>query len=198
MVSFRGGRAARPRGLPRRAARRARRDRRLRRGPDARRAAARAASSARVSDRRLARLRRRRSGTHPDDAGIAEELTAWHARYNAELFAGELRPLAVRVSRRMRARLGHYVASNTVGEPAEIAISRRHLRRHGWKEALAHAPARDGAPVAGRARAADRSRGDVPREGARGRDRAVRATHAGALAGPGGTARKGWTAADGP
>jgi hypothetical protein len=42
----------------------------------------------------------------------------------------------VRVSRRMRARLGHYIPATPTGEPAEIAISRRHLRRHGWEEAL--------------------------------------------------------------
>ena len=79
---------------------------------------------------------RRRGGTHPDDRVFAERLTAWHRRYNAELFAGELRPLDIRVSRRMRARLGHYTAATKSGEPAEIAISRRHLRNHGWEEAL--------------------------------------------------------------
>jgi hypothetical protein len=79
---------------------------------------------------------RRRRDAHPDDAALTEELNGWHARYNRELFGGELRPVAVRVSRRMRARLGHYIASNAAGEPAEIAISRRHLKRHGWKEAL--------------------------------------------------------------
>lgn len=79
---------------------------------------------------------RRRGGTHPDDARLAEQLTAWHAYYNRELFGGALRPLAVRVSRRMRARLGHYTAATSAGDPPEIAISRRHLRRHGWKETI--------------------------------------------------------------
>jgi hypothetical protein len=80
--------------------------------------------------------RRRRGVTHPDDHRLAERLTEWHARYNAERFGGELRALPVRVSRRMRARLGHYSAATKAGDPAEIAISRRHLRRHGWDEAL--------------------------------------------------------------
>lgn len=80
--------------------------------------------------------RRSRERTHPDDERAAERLTEWHARYNAELFGAELRAIRVRVSRRMRARLGHYIAATTAGEPAEIAISRRHLRRHGWEEAL--------------------------------------------------------------
>jgi hypothetical protein len=78
----------------------------------------------------------RRRGTHPDDRRLAEELTTWHARYNLELFGDALRPLAVRVSRRMRSRLGHYTAATSAGDPPEIAISRRHLKRHGWKEAL--------------------------------------------------------------
>ena len=80
--------------------------------------------------------RRRRGRTHPDDARLAEALGDWHARFNRDLFEGTLRPLTVRVSRRMRARLGHYTPATSAGDPAEIAISRRHLRRHGWKEAL--------------------------------------------------------------
>jgi hypothetical protein len=80
--------------------------------------------------------RRRPHTTHPDDEGLAEKLTTFHDRYNAAYFGGELRPLRVRVSRRMRTRLGHYTAASHAGDPAEIAISRRHIRRHGWDEAL--------------------------------------------------------------
>jgi hypothetical protein len=79
---------------------------------------------------------RRRERTHPDDVRLAETLTDWHARLNQERFGGALRPLVVRVSRRMRARLGHYTPATGAGDSPEIAISRRHLRRHGWKEAL--------------------------------------------------------------
>ena len=79
---------------------------------------------------------RRRGATHPDDLALAEQLAGWHARYNAQHFGGELHPVQVRVSRRMRARLGHYTAATRSGDPPEIAISRRHLRRHGWAEAL--------------------------------------------------------------
>jgi hypothetical protein len=77
-----------------------------------------------------------RARTHPDDQRFAERLTECHAEYNGQLFAGALGPLAVRVSRRMRARLGHYTAATRAGDPPEIAISRRHLRRDGWEEAL--------------------------------------------------------------
>jgi hypothetical protein len=80
--------------------------------------------------------RRSRERTHPDDARLAARFTEAHAQLNAELFGGELRAIQVRVSRRMRARLGHYTASTKAGDLPEIAISRRHLRRHGWDEAL--------------------------------------------------------------
>jgi hypothetical protein len=79
---------------------------------------------------------RRRAGTHPDDRALAHRLTQSHARLNQEHFGGDLQALHVRVSRKMRARLGHYTATTSAGDPAEIAISRRHLRRHGWAEAL--------------------------------------------------------------
>jgi hypothetical protein len=72
--------------------------------------------------------------THADDAGMAARLAEWHAQYNAELFGGELRAVAIHVSRRMRTRLGHYAASLEDADP-EIVISRRHIRRHGWEEA---------------------------------------------------------------
>ncbi len=74
--------------------------------------------------------------THPDDEKLAATLTEWHARYNAERFAGALRRVRVRVSRRMRARLGHYAPAQQ-GRTAEIAISRRHMKRHGMAESLA-------------------------------------------------------------
>ena len=80
--------------------------------------------------------RRSRERTHPDDEHLAARFTEAHARFNAQLFGGELRAIQVRVSRRMRARLGHYTAATTSGDPPEIAISRRHLRRHGLDEAL--------------------------------------------------------------
>lgn len=79
---------------------------------------------------------RRRGASHPDDREMADRLTEAHARYNADYFGGSLRPLKVRVSRRMRARLGHYTAATRHGDPPEIAISKRHLRRHGWDEAV--------------------------------------------------------------
>ncbi|MHB8838578.1 MAG: SprT-like domain-containing protein [Gemmatimonadaceae bacterium] len=72
---------------------------------------------------------------HPDDEGMAAKLTEWHARYNTERFGGALKRVQVRVSRRMKARLGHYAPAQH-GRPAEIAVSRRHLRRHSFAEGL--------------------------------------------------------------
>ena len=48
--------------------------------------------------------------------------------------APALSAVSIVVSRRMRARLGHYAVA-AVGSPAQIAISRRHVRRHGWADA---------------------------------------------------------------
>ncbi|MDQ6634269.1 MAG: SprT-like domain-containing protein [Gemmatimonadota bacterium] len=85
---------------------------------------------------RLPRPPARRERTHPDDLEIAEQLNAWHERYNRRHFHAALRPIEIRVSRRMKTRLGHYTACTPGGEPAEIAISRAHLRKHGWQETL--------------------------------------------------------------
>ena len=76
----------------------------------------------------------RRERTRPDDEWIVEELVAWFRRYNLRHFGGKLREVPIRVSRRMKSRLGHYTAATPNGEPAEIAISHAHLKRHGWDE----------------------------------------------------------------
>ena len=73
--------------------------------------------------------------THPEDEFIAAQLCEWHGRLNAERFGGALKTIAVRVSRRMRSRLGHYAPAQR-GGPAEIAISARHVKRHGFEQAL--------------------------------------------------------------
>ena len=76
----------------------------------------------------------RKERTHADDAAMVTQLEQWHARYNTRHFAGALKTIPIRVSRRMKSRLGHYSPGS--GIPAEIAISRTHIRRHGWPEAL--------------------------------------------------------------
>ncbi len=80
--------------------------------------------------------RRRREPPHPKDLPLAAELALWHGRYNDEHFGGSLTDIAIRVSRRMRSRLGQYAAATSGGDAAEISISSSHIRRHGWEEAL--------------------------------------------------------------
>jgi hypothetical protein len=76
----------------------------------------------------------RRPRTRPEDRSLVAELTRWHDRYNREHFHGRLKTVSLRVSRRMKSRLGHYTCA-AHGEPPEIAISWRHIRRDGWEEA---------------------------------------------------------------
>src|SRR6266566_1883840 len=81
--------------------------------------------------------RRKRSAerTNPADLPLIRELSRWHSAYNGERFGGSLRTIPIRISRRMRSRLGHYSPASEGCEP-EIVISRRHIRRDGWDEAL--------------------------------------------------------------
>jgi hypothetical protein len=77
-----------------------------------------------------------RERTAPQDLPLAHRLADAHRELNARHFGGTLQEVPIRVSRRMRSRLGHYTAKTPAGDPAEIAISRSHLRRHGWDETL--------------------------------------------------------------
>jgi hypothetical protein len=81
------------------------------------------------------RAPRRREAAHPADAPLVAEMERAHAEYNRTRFGGMLSTPEFRVSRRMKSRLGHYAAAGAEYE-AEIAISLRHIRRHGWQEAL--------------------------------------------------------------
>jgi SprT-like family protein len=81
------------------------------------------------------RRRRRPERTNPADQPIIRELSRWHFAYNKERFGGTLRSVPIRISRRMKSRLGHYSPASEGYEP-EIVLSRRHIRRDGWEEAL--------------------------------------------------------------
>jgi hypothetical protein len=81
-------------------------------------------------------VRDHRTRTHDDDARMAERLLGFHRQFNAEKFGGELSDIPIHISRRMRTKLGHYTHRDAAGLGAEIVISRRHIRRHGWDEAL--------------------------------------------------------------
>ena len=79
---------------------------------------------------------RRPEPSRPEDDVLLRELQVWHRAYNIRYFEGRLGAIAIRISGRMRTRLGQYTAPSPYGEPAEISISRAHIRRHGWAEAL--------------------------------------------------------------
>jgi SprT-like family len=92
----------------------------------------------RPSRRTSAGPRRRRAAekTNPEDEAMAERLRRAHESFNREKFGGVLGTPPIRVSRRMKSRLGHYTHREPSGEGGEIVISRRHIKRHGWAEAM--------------------------------------------------------------
>ena len=79
---------------------------------------------------------RRPASQHADDLPMAARLTTLHAQLNLEHFAGSLDHLEIQVSRRLARRLGHYTPRSHNGGIGEIVISRRHVRRDGWPEAI--------------------------------------------------------------
>lgn len=73
--------------------------------------------------------------THRDDVEFVHRLQEAHAEYNHALFDAALKPVVIRISRRMKNRLGHYMEAGR-GLPAEIAISRKHITRDPWDDVL--------------------------------------------------------------
>ena len=79
---------------------------------------------------------RRPAVQHAEDEPMAVRLTQLHAQLNLEHFDTALAPLEIQVSRRLARRLGHYTPRAHNGGGGEIVISRRHVRRDGWPEAI--------------------------------------------------------------
>jgi len=79
--------------------------------------------------------RRAAERPHPGDAARLARLTESFGVLNARCFDGALPELPIRLSGRMRRRLGHLALRHGTGEPYEITIGRRHLLRDGWEEA---------------------------------------------------------------
>lgn len=79
---------------------------------------------------------RRKAAQHADDLPMAARLTTLHAQLNLEHFGGALDHLDIQVSRRLARRLGHYTPRSHNGGVGEIVLSRRHVRRDGWPEAI--------------------------------------------------------------
>ena len=76
----------------------------------------------------------RRERPRPGDLLLLHRLSQAHERFNAEHFAGALGSMPIRLSSRMRRRLGELSVDVRTGRPLEIAISRRHIARHSWAE----------------------------------------------------------------
>ncbi len=76
----------------------------------------------------------RRERPRPGDLLLLHRLGKAHERLNREHFGGTLGSLPIRLSSRMRTRLGELSVDLRTGRPLEIAISRRHIVRHPWAE----------------------------------------------------------------
>ena len=76
----------------------------------------------------------RRERPRPGDLMLLHRLSQAHERLNREHFGGALGSLPLRLSSRMRTRLGELSVEVRSGQPIEIAISRRHIARHTWAE----------------------------------------------------------------
>jgi hypothetical protein len=70
----------------------------------------------------------------PGDVALLHRLEVLHQRLNASHFDGKLGSIPIFISSRMRTRLGELSADIRSGMPLQIAMSRRHLNRHGWAE----------------------------------------------------------------
>jgi hypothetical protein len=76
----------------------------------------------------------RRERPQPGDARLLEELGRLWRALNREYFEGRLAPVPIRLSGRMRTRLGELVLEEASAEVREIVLSRRHVKRDGWAE----------------------------------------------------------------
>lgn len=78
---------------------------------------------------------RRTEPARPGDVALIAQLTEAHRQLNAQWFGGALKSIPLRLSGRMATRLGHYDPGSR-HLAAEIVMSRGHIAKHGWKEAM--------------------------------------------------------------
>jgi hypothetical protein len=76
----------------------------------------------------------RRERARPGDLRLLHRLEALHRELNARHFEGKLEEIRIRLSGRMRTRLGELSVDVGTGRPLELSMSRRHVTRHGWAE----------------------------------------------------------------
>lgn len=85
--------------------------------------------------------RRAASATAPEDERLLQRVRAAFDEFNARHFGGTLSAIPLRLSARMRRKLGHVALEPRTGRALEIVLSRRHVRRDGateWRETLLH------------------------------------------------------------
>lgn len=78
---------------------------------------------------------KRAERARPGDVSLLAQLNAAHRDLNERWFGGTLQSVPIRLSGRMASRLGHYDPGSRL-TPPEIALSRTHVVKHGWKEAM--------------------------------------------------------------
>lgn len=78
--------------------------------------------------------RRRRDRLRRGDRRLLARMAELHDELNRRHFAGELASIELRLSSRMRTRLGELTIDARTGRPIEIAVSRQHIEQDGWEE----------------------------------------------------------------
>jgi SprT-like family len=76
----------------------------------------------------------RQERARPGDSSLLRRLRALHEELNLRHFGGSLDPIRIRLSARMKTRLGELSVDVGSNRPNEIGISRRHIARHSWAE----------------------------------------------------------------
>jgi hypothetical protein len=76
----------------------------------------------------------RRARHRPGDLAVLRRLKDLHRTLNRLHFGGRLAEIRIRLSSRMKSRLGELAVDAKTGQPREIGISRRHIRRDDWSE----------------------------------------------------------------
>ncbi len=76
----------------------------------------------------------RRDRSRPGDGTLLGRLEVMHLDLNIRHFGGSLSTIPIRLSGRMKTRLGELSVDHNDNSNKEIGISRRHLTRHSWSE----------------------------------------------------------------
>jgi len=76
----------------------------------------------------------RQERARPGDLRLLHRLETLHRELNQRHFSNALQPIRIRLSGRMRSRLGELSVDIRSGRPLELCLSRRHIARHPWSE----------------------------------------------------------------